>query len=178
MGTILGSILDPAADKFLMTTMVVTLAMRDMLPCELFMSLGGSRRTDEWIQSAVGVRLTRVSGIQSLSQSSFWGAMSPCPSRRSTSATLPCRLQCVQHSSFKSRAGSTRESEESSPASPSRKQRQKTFKRYWDFSIPSASVHPTQISKYNTFLQLVLVGITTVAPLLPIDLSTPLLALQ
>lgn len=55
---------------------------------------------------------------------------------------------------------------------------QKTFTRYWDFSIPSASVHPTQISKYNTFLQLVLVGVTTVAPLLPFDLSTPLWALQ
>lgn len=34
MGTVLGSILDPAADKLLMTTMVVTLAMRDMLPRE------------------------------------------------------------------------------------------------------------------------------------------------
>lgn len=32
MGTVLGSILDPAADKLLMTTMVVTLAMKDMLP--------------------------------------------------------------------------------------------------------------------------------------------------
>lgn len=42
MGTVLGSILDPAADKFLMTTMVVTLAMRDMLPRELFDPQGGS----------------------------------------------------------------------------------------------------------------------------------------
>ena len=33
MGTVLGSILDPAADKLLMTTMVVTLAMKSMLPC-------------------------------------------------------------------------------------------------------------------------------------------------
>ncbi|GJN89018.1 hypothetical protein Rhopal_001989-T1 [Rhodotorula paludigena] len=32
MGSVLGSILDPAADKLLMTTMVITLAMRDMLP--------------------------------------------------------------------------------------------------------------------------------------------------
>lgn len=35
MGTVLGSILDPAADKLLMTTMVVTLAMKGMLPRKL-----------------------------------------------------------------------------------------------------------------------------------------------
>lgn len=34
MGSVLGSILDPAADKFLMTTMVVTLAMKGLLPRE------------------------------------------------------------------------------------------------------------------------------------------------
>ncbi|KAF2474239.1 uncharacterized protein BDR25DRAFT_340787 [Lindgomyces ingoldianus] len=34
----------------------------------------------------------------------------------------------------------------------------KTLKRYWDFSLPSAEVHPTEISKFNTFLQLVLLG--------------------
>ncbi|GAA5966410.1 hypothetical protein JCM8115_002867 [Rhodotorula mucilaginosa] len=115
MGTVLGSILDPAADKFLMTTMVVTLAMRDMLPLPLAIIILGRD--------------------VALSISAFYFRY----------ASLP-------------------------PP--------KTFKRYWDFSIPSASIHPTQISKYNTFLQLVLVGITTVAPLLPFDLSTPLLALQ
>lgn len=36
MGTVLGSILDPAADKFLMTTMVVTLTMQGMLPRSSF----------------------------------------------------------------------------------------------------------------------------------------------
>ena len=30
--------------------------------------------------------------------------------------------------------------------------------RYWDFSLPSAEVKPTEISKINTALQLVLVG--------------------
>lgn len=85
---------------------------------------------------------------------------------------------------------------------------QKTFKRYWDFSIPSAEVKPTQISKvsdpltwsqvsvasvrevmrpllksttghqYNTFLQLVLMGVTTVSPLSPYDIALPLQALQ
>jgi cardiolipin synthase len=34
----------------------------------------------------------------------------------------------------------------------------KTMARYWDFSLPSAEVRPTEISKWNTFLQLLLVG--------------------
>lgn len=34
----------------------------------------------------------------------------------------------------------------------------KTMARYWDFSLPSAEVHPTTISKLNTFLQLGLIG--------------------
>jgi cardiolipin synthase len=42
----------------------------------------------------------------------------------------------------------------------------KTFMRYWDFSIPSAEVHPTTVSKWNTFLQLGLIGATTTLPLL------------
>ena len=40
MGSVLGSILDPAADKLLMTTMVVTLAMKSMLPRSLDPSSG------------------------------------------------------------------------------------------------------------------------------------------
>lgn len=39
-------------------------------------------------------------------------------------------------------------------------------------------MHPTAISKYNTFLQLVLVGSTTVAPLLPFELGTVLTGTQ
>lgn len=42
----------------------------------------------------------------------------------------------------------------------------KTFMRYWDFSLPSAEVHPTTFSKWNTFLQLALIGSTVVTPLL------------
>ena len=42
----------------------------------------------------------------------------------------------------------------------------KTFSRYWDFSLPSAEVHPTGISKVNTALQLGLIGWTTAMPLL------------
>ncbi|KAG8762041.1 hypothetical protein FRC11_011530 [Ceratobasidium sp. 423] len=88
MRTVLGTILDPAADKTLMTTLTVTLAMKGLLP-----------------------------GL-------------------------------------------------------------KTFERYWDFSIPSAEVRPTQISKYNTFLQLTLMGATTIAPIIPLDLGMQLSALQ
>ena len=36
----------------------------------------------------------------------------------------------------------------------------KTLARYWDFSLPSAEVRPTAISKVNTALQLLLVGWT------------------
>lgn len=38
--------------------------------------------------------------------------------------------------------------------------------RYWDFSLPSAEVHPTTVSKYNTLLQLVLIGSTLALPVL------------
>ncbi len=41
----------------------------------------------------------------------------------------------------------------------------KTFTRFWDFSLPSAEVHPTGVSKINTFLQLCLIGATTASPL-------------
>ena len=36
----------------------------------------------------------------------------------------------------------------------------RTLARYWDFSLPSAEVRPTTISKINTFLQLGLIGWT------------------
>ena len=39
--------------------------------------------------------------------------------------------------------------------------------RYWDFSLPSAEVRPTFISKVNTALQLVLVGSAIAMPVLP-----------
>ena len=42
----------------------------------------------------------------------------------------------------------------------------KTFLRYWDFSLPSSEVHPTTVSKYNTFLQLILIGSTLALPVI------------
>ena len=43
----------------------------------------------------------------------------------------------------------------------------KTMARYWDFSLPSAEVRPTEISKINTLLQLLLVGSAMTVPVLP-----------
>jgi len=45
----------------------------------------------------------------------------------------------------------------------------KTFQRYWDFSLPSAEVHPTTMSKFNTFLQLILIGSTLAYPVVTAD---------
>lgn len=72
--------------------------------------------------------------------------------------------------------------------------RQKTFSRYWDFSIPSAEVRPTNISKVfrlhssrflrlncgqvNTALQLLLMGFTTISPLIPFQFDLSLHYLQ
>jgi cardiolipin synthase (CMP-forming) len=53
--------------------------------------------------------------------------------------------------------------------------------RYWDFSLPSAEVHPTSMSKVNTFLQLVLIGATTALPLVTDagwDVAAPMAGLQ
>lgn len=40
----------------------------------------------------------------------------------------------------------------------------RTFLRYWDFLIPSASVHPTRLSKWNTGLQMVYIGTLVMKP--------------
>ncbi|CAG7847204.1 SubName: Full=Related to cardiolipin synthase {ECO:0000313/EMBL:CCA66779.1} [Serendipita indica DSM 11827] len=105
-GTVLGSILDPAADKTLMTTLVLSLAYKEMLPLPLAVIILGR------------------DVLLSLSAFYYRWISLPPP---------------------------------------------KTFTRYWDFSIPSAEVRPTQISKYNTFLQLLLMGGTTISPILPFE---------
>ncbi|OCH84116.1 CDP-diacylglycerol--glycerol-3-phosphate 3-phosphatidyltransferase [Obba rivulosa] len=115
MGSVLGTILDPAADKTLMTTLTITLAMKDMIPVPLAVVILGRDVL--------------------LSLSAFYIRYKSLPEP-------------------------------------------KTFARYWDFSIPSAEVHPTGISKINTALQLLLMGVTTVSPLLPVDIGLALQALQ
>ncbi|EJD07714.1 uncharacterized protein FOMMEDRAFT_130829 [Fomitiporia mediterranea MF3/22] len=115
MRSVLGTILDPAADKALMTTLTVTLAMKDMLPVPLACIILGRDVL--------------------LSLAAFYIRYKTLPSP-------------------------------------------KTFQRYWDFSIPSAEVHPTGISKVNTALQLLLMGITTISPLTSLDLDLTLQCLQ
>lgn len=94
--TVVGSVVDPMADKFLMTTLVTCLAVNGSLPMSLFALIVG--RDASLAISALYYRY----------------------------ASLPAP---------------------------------KTMARYWDFSLPSAEVHPTQISKFNTFFQLSLLGI-------------------
>ncbi|KAI0642181.1 CDP-alcohol phosphatidyltransferase-domain-containing protein [Trametes meyenii] len=115
MSSVLGTILDPAADKTLMTTLTITLAMKDLIPVPLAVIILG--RDVLLSLAAFYIRYTSL----------------PAP---------------------------------------------KTFTRYWDFSIPSAEVRPTGISKVNTALQLFLMGTATVSPILPFSIATPLLALQ
>ncbi|KAI9855002.1 MAG: hypothetical protein M1824_006446 [Vezdaea acicularis] len=56
----------------------------------------------------------------------------------------------------------------------------KTLARFWDFSLPSAEVRPTTISKYNTALQLALLGLAVARPLLEplVGGAAPLLDLR
>ncbi|KAI8079075.1 CDP-alcohol phosphatidyltransferase-domain-containing protein [Gilbertella persicaria] len=97
MKTLLGTIIDPLADKVLMTVMTVTLAMEGVIPVPLATVILG--RDTGLILSAFYYRYISL----------------PEP---------------------------------------------KTIARYFDGSIPSAEVKPTQISKINTALQLVLMGLS------------------
>jgi cardiolipin synthase len=107
--TVVGSVVDPMADKFLMTTLVTCLAINGSLPMPLFALIVG--RDASLAVSALYYRY----------------------------ASLPAP---------------------------------KTMARYWDFSLPSAEVHPTQISKYNTFLQLSLLGMLLCTNLLHDPVAT------
>ena len=102
--TVVGTVIDPMADKALMTISVVALAMQGTLPIWLVTIILG--RDVALAISAIYFR---------------WISLPP----------------------------------------------PKTMARYWDFSLPSAEVHPTEISKINTLLQLLLVGTAMVLPVLP-----------
>lgn len=100
-GTIVGTVIDPMADKTLMTVLTVCLAIKGALPVWLAVIILGRD---------VGLAISAIYYR--------WISLPP----------------------------------------------PKTVARYWDFSLPSAEVHPTGISKVNTFLQLGLMGLTTLAP--------------
>ncbi|ROW12107.1 hypothetical protein VMCG_00049 [Cytospora schulzeri] len=114
-GTVVGTIIDPMADKTLMMVLTVALAMKGALPVWLAVIIIGRD---------VGLAISAIYYR--------WISLPP----------------------------------------------PKTFVRYWDFSLPSAEVHPTTISKYNTFLQLALMGLTTTAPVVPALGGTPLTVMQ
>ncbi|KAK0646343.1 CDP-alcohol phosphatidyltransferase-domain-containing protein [Cercophora newfieldiana] len=115
-GTVIGTIIDPMADKTLMTILTVTLAIQGALPVWLAVIILGRD---------VGLAISAIYYR--------WISLPP----------------------------------------------PKTFTRYWDFSLPSAEVRPTTISKYNTALQLGLMGMTTVAPVIPaVDMALPLGIMQ
>ncbi|ELQ42136.1 phosphatidyl synthase [Pyricularia oryzae Y34] len=114
-GTVVGTIIDPMADKMLMMILTVSLAVKGALPLWLVTLIVG--RDVGLACSAIYYR---------------WVSLPP----------------------------------------------PKTFMRYWDFSLPSAEVRPTTISKYNTFLQLALMGLTTTAPVVPYDLDGALAAMH
>ncbi|KAF2434741.1 hypothetical protein EJ08DRAFT_605318 [Tothia fuscella] len=101
--TVAGSVIDPMADKFLMTVLVGCLAAKGALPL--------------WMAALIFGR----------DMSLGFGAI------YYRYASLP---------------------------------EPKTFMRYWDFSIPSAEVHPTTVSKWNTLFQLGLIGATLTLPVL------------
>ncbi|KAI9842585.1 MAG: hypothetical protein M1830_007790, partial [Pleopsidium flavum] len=101
--TVVGTVIDPMADKTLMTILTVCLAVKGALPV--------------WL---AGITLGRDVGLGIAAIYYRWISLPP----------------------------------------------PKTFTRYWDFSLPSAEVHPTTISKVNTALQLALIGATTAMPLI------------
>lgn len=101
--TVVGSVVDPMADKALMTTLVGCLAVNGSLPLPLATLILGRD-----VSLAVAAIYYRYASL-------------PAP---------------------------------------------KTLGRYWDFSLPSAEVHPTTVSKLNTFLQLGLIGTTMCVSLL------------
>ncbi|KAF4548022.1 CDP-alcohol phosphatidyltransferase-like protein [Elsinoe fawcettii] len=101
--TVVGSVIDPMADKLLMTVMTITLAAKGLMPAYLATLILGRDVT-----LAVAAIYYRYASL-------------PAP---------------------------------------------KTFARYWDFSLPSAQVHPTTVSKYNTFLQLLLIGALLAIPVI------------
>ncbi|KAF2457322.1 hypothetical protein BDY21DRAFT_38913 [Lineolata rhizophorae] len=100
--TVVGSVVDPLADKALMAVLVTSLAAKGALPL--------------WLAALV---FGRDASLGLAAVYFRWASLAP----------------------------------------------PKTWARYWDFSLPSAEVHPTRVSKANTFLQLVLIGATMTLPL-------------
>ena len=125
MGSVLGSILDPAADKALMTTLVVTLTVRGMVPCTYthVRSLRSpidthgidSRSTPRHHNLGKGCVIELISFLDTMENFTLPGEL--------FFGHIAWGIWWLNHIS------------------------KKTFQRYWDFSLPSAEVQPTFISK-------------------------------
>jgi cardiolipin synthase (CMP-forming) len=135
--TVVGTVIDPMADKTLMTVLTVCFAIKGALPGELpcialFITPRILRDTHFLLAWLAFIILGRDVGLAISAIYYRWISLPP----------------------------------------------PKSLARYWDFSLPSAEVRPTQISKYNTALQLALMGLTASAPLLTYDLASPLSLMQ
>ncbi len=123
MSSVLGTILDPAADKALMTTLTVTLTMQDMIPGKSVLSFIGTTYL-KWSFFVSTISCHYPGSRRYLDSCSLLHSLlllttpSTCP---------PITKVPVAFSHFHTL--------------------QKTFARYWDFSLPSAEVRPTYISK-------------------------------
>ncbi|KZZ91295.1 cardiolipin synthetase [Ascosphaera apis ARSEF 7405] len=102
--SVVGTIIDPMADKFLMTVGVVCLSLQNAIPL--------------WLATII---IGRDVGLAFSALYFRWISLPP----------------------------------------------PKTMARYWDFSLPSAEVKPTLVSKVNTALQLLLVWSAMAFPVLP-----------
>lgn len=111
--TVVGSVVDPMADKLLVTVLTVSLAAKGLLPV--------------WL---AGIILGRDLGLAVSAICYRWISLPP----------------------------------------------PKTFRRYWDFTLPSAEVRPTGISKVNTLFQLMLLAASTVNPVVGVSEVTMLAA--
>jgi cardiolipin synthase len=137
--TVVGTVIDPMADKTLMTILTVCLAIKGLLPGSVApdwkLPLFLASRHVVWLSHVVWLAVIILGRDVGLAISAIyyrWISLPP----------------------------------------------PKTFSRYWDFSLPSAEVRPTTISKYNTALQLALIGATTAMPLVTADLSQAMTAMQ
>ena len=122
--TVVGTVIDPMADKALMTVVTICLAVKDVLPGKSTMPVSSSH--------------TYKSRNQPTDTNTFFLHLVPL------AILILGRDVLLGLSAFYYRYISL---------PPPR-----TIARYWDFSLPSAEVRPTRISKINTFLQLALLG--------------------
>lgn len=119
--TVVGTVIDPMADKMLMTIVTICLAVKAAIP-GMFLVQNGNNEALSGLIRSFGKSTVSLAAVI-LGRDAILGLVAIY----------------IRYISL--------------PAP-------KTFVRYWDFSLPSAEVRPTGISKINTALQLALVGWT------------------